>query len=115
MTGCHCSLFSPTTPSLMTVFSPEAAVVSAAASEPAAVVSAAAAVVSVFWLLPHAVKDNAKTAAAPSAKTLFFIIFLLLNFLCRCPFSSAFAVRTGQFLLLIRPGNSSAPFQAILI
>ena len=55
----------------MTVFSPEAAVVSAAASEPAAVVSAAAAVVSVFWLLPHAVKDNAKTAAAPSAKNSF--------------------------------------------
>ena len=78
MTGCHCSLFSPTTPSLITVFSPDAAVVSAAA-EPAAVVSAAAAVVSAFWLLPHAVKDNAKTAAVPSAKILFFIICLLLN------------------------------------
>ena len=50
-----------------------------AAAEPAAVVSAAAAVVSALWLLPHAVKDNAKTAAVPSAKILFFIICLLLN------------------------------------
>ena len=75
--------------------------VSAAASEPAAVVSAAAAVVSyVFWLLPHAVKDNAKTAAVLSAKILFFIMCLLLNYICLFPVFSVFAARTDQILFI---------------
>ena len=71
------------------------------AAEPAAVVSAAAAVVSsVFWLLPHAVKDNAKTAAVLSAKILFFIMCLLLNYICLFPVFSVFAARTDQILFI---------------
>ena len=51
-------------------------------------------------LLPHAVKDNAKTAAVLSAKIFFFIMCLLLNYICLFPVSSVFAARTDQILFI---------------